>query len=56
MSFTLEEMEKYLTALRTNYLEFYNKFYPTQLKIVKNNDINVIEELMTTFLGEGGLA
>lgn len=51
MSFSIAEMRKYLTVLRSNYLKFYQNEFPSQLVIVKNNDMRLVRNLVSESLG-----
>jgi len=52
MKFAPDEMKKYLTFLRSNYLNFYEKQYSSELVIVKNNDLSSIRKIVSDSLGE----
>lgn len=44
--FSTEEMEIYLKELRKNYIEYYTGTFPTQIEIVRNNNLNqILEEI-----------
>jgi len=55
MEFTPEEMENYMTLLRSNYLRFYEEHYSDELIVVKKNDLNLIRQVVSDTLEKGQL-
>lgn len=52
MAFSSDRMKEYLTKLRSNYLKFYEKHYPSQLIVVKNNDLCQVTKIVSDSLGQ----